>query len=79
MTQPNEIKAIVGICRHDNPHDVDEAYGEGTYARLFPSDDDIEEAELGNFQPPNADGPFCTECGEPIRTVRDNHSCFVRG
>jgi hypothetical protein len=54
MTQTNEIKAIVGICREDNPADVDEAYGEGTYARLFPSDDDIEEAELVNFQPPSA-------------------------
>lgn len=26
---------IVGVCREDNPRDVDEAYGEGTYARLF--------------------------------------------
>lgn len=31
-----EIGLIVGVCREDNPHDVDEAYGEGTYARLFP-------------------------------------------
>lgn len=30
------IRAIVGICREDNPADVDEAYGQGTYARLFP-------------------------------------------
>lgn len=27
---------IVGICREDNPADVDEAYGAGTYARVFP-------------------------------------------
>ncbi len=32
----NEIKVIVGVCKEDNPHDVDEAYGAGTYARLFP-------------------------------------------
>ena len=31
-----EIKAMVGVCREDRPCDVDEAYGEGTYARLFP-------------------------------------------
>ena len=31
-----DIKAIVGVCREDHPADVDEAYGEGTYARLFP-------------------------------------------
>lgn len=28
--------AVVGVCREDNPADVDEAYGAGTYARLFP-------------------------------------------
>lgn len=27
---------IVGVCREDDPADVDEAYGAGTYARLFP-------------------------------------------
>jgi len=31
------LKVIVGVCREDNPTDVDEAYGAGTYARLFPS------------------------------------------
>ena len=36
----NEINAIVGVCREDNPADVDEAYGEGTYARLFPDEDE---------------------------------------
>jgi hypothetical protein len=33
------ITAVVGVCREDNPADVDEAYGAGTYARLFPQDD----------------------------------------
>jgi hypothetical protein len=32
----SELSAIVGVCREDNPADVDEAYGAGTYARLFP-------------------------------------------
>lgn len=31
-----DIRAIVGVCREDNRHDVDEAYGAGTYDRLFP-------------------------------------------
>ena len=35
-----DVDAIVGVCREDNPADVDEAYGAGTYARLFPSTDD---------------------------------------
>lgn len=29
-------QVIVGVCREDNPRDVDAAYGEGTYARLVP-------------------------------------------
>ena len=32
-----EPKIIVGVCREDDPADVDEAYGTGTYARMFPS------------------------------------------
>ena len=41
----DEIKSrqiIVGVCREDDPTDVDEAYGAGTYARLFPSTEDSE-------------------------------------
>lgn len=38
--KPIEIRAIVGVCKEDDPDDVDEAYGEGTYARLFPSKED---------------------------------------
>ena len=29
------INIMVGVCREDNPADVDEAYGAGTYERLF--------------------------------------------
>ena len=36
------VSIVVGVCREDNPRDVDEAYGPGTYARLFP---DTEEGE----------------------------------
>jgi hypothetical protein len=32
------IRAVVGVYREDNPQDVDEAYGAGTYERLFPSE-----------------------------------------
>ena len=35
------LKIIVGVCREDNPRDVDEAYGAGTYERLFPSEDEV--------------------------------------
>jgi hypothetical protein len=35
----NEINAIVGVSEFDDPNDVDEAYGEGTYRRLFPSEE----------------------------------------
>jgi hypothetical protein len=31
-----EVTVIIGVCCEDNSHDVDEAYGIGTYARLFP-------------------------------------------
>lgn len=34
------LRIVVGVCREDNPADVDEAYGEGTYARLFPEEDE---------------------------------------
>ena len=30
------MNIIVGVSKHDNPRDVDEAYGTGTYDRLFP-------------------------------------------
>jgi hypothetical protein len=30
------VDIVVGVCREDNPRDVDEAYGPGTYERLFP-------------------------------------------
>jgi hypothetical protein len=36
----NEINAVVGVSREDDPSDVDEAYGEGTYKRLFPDTDE---------------------------------------
>lgn len=32
-------RIVVGVCREDDPADVDEAYGAGTYARLFPACD----------------------------------------
>ena len=38
-------KIVVGVCKEDNPGDVDEAYGAGTYARMFPSDDDEDQDE----------------------------------
>jgi hypothetical protein len=40
-----EPNVIIGVCREDNPQDVDEAYGEGTYARLFPEQDEPDERE----------------------------------
>jgi len=33
----DDLKIIVGVCREDDPEDMDTAYGAGTYARLFPS------------------------------------------
>lgn len=35
----NNLNIIVGVCHEDDPRDVDEAYGPGTYARLFPNTD----------------------------------------
>jgi hypothetical protein len=36
---------VIGVCREDNPRDVDEAYGAGTYDRLFPQPtEDADEA-----------------------------------
>jgi hypothetical protein len=34
------VEIIVGVCREDNRADVDEAYGAGTYDRLFSDDDE---------------------------------------
>jgi hypothetical protein len=41
----SELKIIVGVSRHDNPRDVDVAYGEGTYARLFPEFNEEQQAD----------------------------------
>jgi hypothetical protein len=43
--EPIQPKVIVGVCREDNPHDVDEAYGKGTYARLFPTEEEEPDLE----------------------------------
>jgi len=29
----SDVKVIVGVCREDDPQDVDEAYGIGTYTQ----------------------------------------------
>lgn len=36
------LRAIIGICKEDDPRDVDEAYGEGTYAACFPPEEEEE-------------------------------------
>lgn len=46
-TERLDMKIIVGVCREDDPQDVDEAYGPGTYARLFPESEDEDENEGG--------------------------------
>lgn len=51
---------IVGVCREDNPRDVDEAYGEGTYARLFPMCEGCDDI------PVKTAGDFCPECQADI-------------
>jgi D-Tyr-tRNAtyr deacylase len=39
------LHIIIGVCKEDNPADVDEAYGEGTYARLFPDEEEASDDE----------------------------------
>lgn len=60
----NSLNIIVGVCREDDPRDVDEAYGPGTYARLFPDTDDDSCATCkgrGTVNPLTAPaGYFCT-------------------
>ena len=41
----SELRIIIGVSRHDNPRDVDEAYGAGTYDRLFPQTEEEETHE----------------------------------
>ena len=47
---------MVGICREDNPRDVDEAYGPGTYARLFPKCEGCDDIFVKTA------GEFCPDC-----------------
>ena len=42
MDGDKKLSIIVGVCREDSRADVDEAYGEGTYDRLFPDTDSDE-------------------------------------
>jgi hypothetical protein len=62
-------KIIVGICPEDNPRDVDETYGPGTYARLFPSDEDEEPPD------PEDEQPELCRCGEPRTYVCTHGEC----
>jgi hypothetical protein len=39
MSDSKPFGIVVGVSREDSPADVDAAWGEGTYARLFPRDD----------------------------------------
>lgn len=67
-SEQRDLKVIVGVCREDNPADVDEAYGAGTYDRLFPSCDECgsregvrlyegRDTETGPY-----DGHLCDKC-----------------
>ncbi len=50
------MRIVVGVCREDNPHDVDEAYGAGTYARLFPKCEGCLDVFVEH------EGDLCDEC-----------------
>lgn len=70
-----EPPIAVGVCREDDPADVDEAYGAGTYARLFP------EAEKGRTPQPEhypcdlLPCPFCG--GEAKLMLADDNANFI--
>lgn len=51
---------IIGVCREDNPRDVDDAYGPGTYDRLFPK------CEGCDDNPVKSAGEYCAECQAEI-------------
>jgi hypothetical protein len=59
---PDKLKIIVGVCEQDDPEDVDAAYGEGTYARLFPPCPRCEERPCVCVE--------CSHCGEFCHTHR---------
>ena len=50
------MKAVIGVCREDNPHDVDEAYGKGTYERFFPENEETADEALERLN--NLDDKF---------------------
>lgn len=52
----DDLKIVVGVCWEDNPRDVDETYGAGTYVRLFPQT--FYEADANRLYPK---GCQCTE------------------
>lgn len=56
---------IVGVCREDNPADVDDAYGAGTYARLFPKCE-----ECGDVPSTHVTNDFelCDDCYGEMRS-----------
>jgi hypothetical protein len=47
MTEPR-LSIIVGVSREDSPADVDAAWGEGTYARLYPRPEEDDGEGEGN-------------------------------
>jgi hypothetical protein len=46
MSDQPTLRIIVVICEEDNPVDVDEVYGAGTYARLFPDKENAPGGDL---------------------------------
>ena len=54
-----QIRIMIGVCREDNPRDVDEAYGAGTYERLYPTE---EACEGCNDFPALSNSTFCSNC-----------------
>jgi hypothetical protein len=66
MSLTNEqLRFVIGVCLEDNPRDVDEAYGAGTYDRLFPAP--TYEAEANKLFPEGCkcpdDSGSCAWCG----------------
>lgn len=66
----DKLRIAVGICREDDPADVDEAYGKGTYERLFPSCDSCGSRDGVKTYPGRSVCP--TDLGDEIREYDEN-------
>lgn len=59
----DELRIVVGVSIQDDPADVDAAYGDGTFSRLFPRCEECSE----RYPAKELIDEICTTCREALK------------